>query len=150
MGFAILFPDGPGAAARMLWLSRHTASVCGPAPHNDFAKENATMGSRNFQSHVPPVKHPPWLPISRVRIDMRTQLLQALQQFFESSRDQFDDNDLSTPEWRQADDALERAYEACAARHAVATVMHLCAATRRYIDMAVEMSTARSYYDGRI
>ena len=108
------------------------------------------MGSRNFQSHAPSARRPPWLPISHVRIDMRTQLLQALQQFFESSRDQFDSGDLASPEWRQADDALERAFDSCAAREPVPTVMYLCALTRRYIDMAVEMATARSYYDGRI
>lgn len=108
------------------------------------------MGNHNLQSQTTSARRTPWLPISRVRIDMRTQLLQALQQYFESSRDQFGGGELESPEWRQADDALERTYDACAAREPVPTVMHLCAVTRRYVDMAVEMSTTRSYYDGRI
>jgi hypothetical protein len=119
---------------------RHTAS----------AQEIAIMGNRNFQPHAAVDRRAPWLPASHLHTDIRKQLLQALQRFFEVSRDQFDDADLGIPEWRQADDALERAYDACAAREAVATVEKLCLVTRRYIGVAVEMSTARSYYDGRL
>lgn len=107
------------------------------------------MGSRHFQPHTS-AKRAPWFWSARVRLDNREQLLHALQDYFEVSRDQFDERDLAIPEWRQADDALERAYDACAAREALPAVTHLCAIARRAIDIAVEISRSRSYYDGRV
>jgi len=108
------------------------------------------MGHRHFQSQQAPKHFATGMPASTKCIDLRSRLLQGLQQFFEISRDQFVDDELRIPEWRQADEALERAYEACAAREAIPDIKCLCNLARRYIDMAVEMSTARSYYDGRI
>lgn len=108
------------------------------------------MRNRPAQSQMLTDRRPPWLGGSRGRGDIRSSLLQALQQFFEMARDQFDEEELGIPEWKQADDALERTYEACAAKATISAVESLCAITRRYIDMAVEISTARAYYDGRI
>jgi hypothetical protein len=104
----------------------------------------------NVQPHTPMHRLPGAPPATNRRIDTRAQLLHRLQEFFEVSRDQFDESDLRIPEWRQADAALERAYDACVAREPVPAVQHLCTITRHYIEMAVEMSTARSYYDGRV
>ena len=108
------------------------------------------MGHSNFQPPISSSRAAPGRSDSGTRVDMRARLLQGLQEFFELSRDQFDDDDLVIPEWRQADDALEHAYDACAARAAIPTIKHLCTVTRRCIDIAVEMSMARSFYDGRI
>ncbi|MEI6737717.1 MAG: hypothetical protein WCL29_04480 [Pseudomonadota bacterium] len=99
------------------------------------------MGSRSYLPQTAFHHRSPRLQPPRNHIDSRAQLLQGLQQFFELSRDQFDYSDLETPEWRQADDALERTYDACAARAAVPAVRHLCGITRSYIEMAIEMST---------
>ncbi|MCY7386947.1 MAG: hypothetical protein LH481_02615 [Burkholderiales bacterium] len=107
------------------------------------------MGQRHFQPQATSTATAP-----RTRpgadIDSGARLLHSLQQFFEVSRDQFEDVDLRIPEWHQADDALERAYDACVAREAIPIIKSLCSNAHRYIDMAVEVSTARSYYDGRI
>ncbi len=108
------------------------------------------MGHRHYQPQSSSARPLTEIPVTAMRIDTRARLLQTLQQFFEVSRDQFTDNDLGIPEWRQADDALERAYDACAAHEAITTIKSLCNSAHRYIDMAVQMSTARSYYDGRI
>jgi hypothetical protein len=108
------------------------------------------MGHRQFQAPARLVHRTPELAVARVQIHMRNRLLQALQEFFEVSRDQFGDDVQEIPEWRQADDALERAYDACAARAAMSTIRYLCAIAHRTIETAVEISTARSYYDGRL
>jgi len=107
------------------------------------------MGQRHFQPHATSAATAPRTR-SGAGSDNRARLLHGLQQFFEISRDQFDDVDLRIPEWRQADDALERAYDACVARETIPIIKSLCGNAHRYIDMAVEVSTARSYYDGRI
>lgn len=106
--------------------------------------------NRNFQSYTFSNRQPGVPPATNRGADKRAQLLNRLQEFFEVSRDQFDEGDLRIPEWRQADAALERAYDACVAREPVPAVQHLCTITRHYIAMAVEMSTARCYYDGRV
>lgn len=84
------------------------------------------------------------------RLDSRAHTLRLLQEFFEVSRDQFGESDLQIPEWCQADDAVECVYDACVARQTISAVRRLYDIAHRTIETAVEMSTARSYYDGRI
>ncbi|MEQ1515598.1 MAG: hypothetical protein ABL931_03810 [Usitatibacteraceae bacterium] len=127
------------AKTRMLMVSRN-ATMEHPDMNN----------SRHFEPLPLSNTQPRVKPPVRARNDMRTRLLHRLQDFFEVSRDQFDEVDLRIPEWVQADAALERTYDACAAREAMAAVQQLCLMTRRHIEMAVETSIARSYYDGRI
>ena len=106
------------------------------------------MGQRQFQPKATSATAAQ-RPRAGTGSDIRARLLRGLQQVFEISRGQFDDVDLRIPEWRQADDALERAYDACLARAAIPIIKSLCSNAHRYIDMAVEVSTARSCYDGR-
>jgi len=108
------------------------------------------MGHQNYQPHSPDPRRAPGMPKPGARKDTRSRLLLSLQQFFEISRDQFDDAELRTPEWRQADDALERVYDACVGHKTIDLVQSLCDRAHRCIDQAVEISTARSYYDGRL
>ncbi len=76
--------------------------------------------------------------------------LVGLRQFFDAARAQFDEDELNIAEWRQAREAFERAYDAFATQAAESTITSLCLWARRTIDMAVEISTARGYYDGRL
>lgn len=109
------------------------------------------MGHRHHHSTQSASRHPAaGSPPPRRPFDIRAQLLGGLQQFFEASRDQFDHDDLVIPEWRQADAALERAYDASAMHDAIPAVKHLCDIARRYIEIAVDVSLARSHYDGRL
>ncbi len=108
------------------------------------------MSHRNAATQSIPTSQPVG-SVSRLRrLDSRAHTLRMLQEFFEVSRGQFDESDLQIPEWRQADDAVECVYDACVARQTIAVVKRLCEIAHRAIDIAVEMSTARSYYDGRI
>jgi hypothetical protein len=85
-----------------------------------------------------------------INFDIRSQYLCSLQEKYEAARDQFDVRTLAIPEWQQAEDALERAYDCWLARETAAAVEHQCAIAKRYIDAAIEMSSVSNYYDGRI
>lgn len=94
-----------------------------------------------------------WLGGKGKHADNNQQLrhgLQVLQQLFETSCGQFDEDEMGITEWRQARDAFDRAVEAFAANATLQTIESLCAITRRNINIAIEISTARCYYDGRI
>ncbi len=76
--------------------------------------------------------------------------LVGLRQFFDAARSQFDENELNIAEWRLTRDAFERAYDAFTTHATETNIETLCNLARRTIDMAVEMSTARGYYDSQI
>lgn len=85
-----------------------------------------------------------------VYIDPKARFLTRLQDTFETARDQFDDAVLGIPEWREAADALDRAYHAWAGRAPQSTVETLCTEAQRRVEMAVQMSMVSGYYDGRL
>lgn len=83
-------------------------------------------------------------------IEASSRFLTALQDSFETARDQFDAEVLNIPEWRQAADALEHAYHACIARARGDDIESLCREAQRRVEMAVQMSMVSTYYDGRL
>jgi hypothetical protein len=123
---------------------------CGGVPFLTSLQEKAAMVQRHTTSQSTSTSQAAGSASRAGRLDSRAQILRMLQELFEVSRDQFDDSDLQIPEWRQADDAVECVYDACVAHEKIAAIRRLSEIAHRYIDMAVEMSTARSYYDGRI
>jgi hypothetical protein len=74
-------------------------------------------------------------------------LLPALQSSFESQRDQFDHAALTLPEWRSAEEAVERAQRAWNANASSEEVETLCREAQRRVQLAVERSFA-SRIDG--
>lgn len=71
-------------------------------------------------------------------------LLPALQSSFESQRDQFDHVALTLPEWRSAEEAVERAQRAWNANASSDEVESLCREAQRRVQLAVERSFASS------
>jgi|GEM_PF-3451737 len=83
-------------------------------------------------------------------LDGSAGILAQLQTTFETARDQFHTDVLNIAEWRQAEDALDHAYHACVARAKGTDIVSLCLEAQRRVEMAVQMSTMSSYYDGRV
>jgi hypothetical protein len=88
------------------------------------------------------------LPDTRTRWrhpdDPRRRQLEGVQCAFEISRAQVDPASLSAPEWLQAADVLDRAYDACAGQEDHSIVAELCLLVGKYVTIAVEKSTLQS------
>ena len=108
------------------------------------------MGHRHTGMHRTTYPRHGYVPFASADFDTRSILLQRLQSFIETSRDQFDERDLDSTDWRAADDALECVYAACAKRQPITQIEQLCHRAHRYIEAAVETSALQSYYDGRL